>query len=293
MSKHTTTAGLPLAGARGTLGSFWPDTASGREGTEHEANSNGITPHHTSNPYHTRKKAKSYDWGGLRKQSGQKNNYQRLGPSTRDGRGTLTSAWGFSPAAANNLAVTAHGMASDADISTAGGFVLQHPSNPYWHGRNTTPVPPPDVPIATTHEAVAHIWHHDPAVDSVAPVQNKCKKYSDILQQQRLTIDQLAADQSVNIGQPWTVTNYPLHRHTAIDFKTCWRRFFHYRVFNWRPDLLLEHDWIPKCPHCNTRRGVEIKKSLVAPRLIYGETENYLLNAPLRYNAKTVRNVTL
>jgi hypothetical protein len=90
----------------------------------------------------------------------------------------------------------------------------------------------------------------------------------------------------VNIGQLWTVANYPLHRHTNIDLKTCWRRFFQYRVFNWRPDLLLEHDWIQKCPLCNTRRGVEIEKSLVAPRLIYGETENYLLNAPLRYKCK-------
>jgi hypothetical protein len=108
--------------------------------------------------------------------------------------------------------------------------------------------PPSDVPIATTHEAVAHIWHHNPAVNSVAPVQTKCKKYSDILQQQRLTINQLAANQSVNIGQLWTFTNYPLHRHTTIDFKTCRGRFFQYRVFNWRPDLLLEHDWIPNAP---------------------------------------------
>jgi hypothetical protein len=201
MSKHTTTAGLPLAGARGTLGSFWADTASGYDGTEHEVDSNGTTPHSAITPHHTRRKAKNYDWGGLRKQRGQKKNCQRLGLLARDGRGTLTSAWGISPAAANNVAVTAHGMTSEADLSTAEGFVLQHPSHPYWHGRNTTPAPPPpEVPIATTHEAVAHIWHHDPAVTYVVPVQTKRKKYSGILQQQRLTIDQLAAEQSVNTG---------------------------------------------------------------------------------------------
>jgi hypothetical protein len=75
------------------------------------------------------------------------------------------------------------------------------------------------------------------------------------------------------VGQLWTVTNYTLHRHNAIDFKTCWKRFIQYLFFTWWSDLLFEHDWIPKCPHCNTRRGVEIKKSLVAARLIYGEAE--------------------
>jgi hypothetical protein len=90
----------------------------------------------------------------------------------------------------------------------------------------------------------------------------------------------------VNIGQLWTVGKYPLHIHTNIDLKTCWRQFFQYRVFNWWPDLRLEHDWIPKFPHCNIRCGVEINKNLVTPRFMYREMENYLLNAPLRYKCK-------
>jgi hypothetical protein len=73
-------------------------------------------------------------------------------------------------------------MTSEGDLSTEGGFVIRHPSNPYWHSRNTTSVPNThDVPITTTDEALVHTWHHDPAVTYVSPVQTKQKKYSGIL----------------------------------------------------------------------------------------------------------------
>ena len=63
--------------------------------------------------------------------------------------------------------------------------------------------------------------------------------------------------------------------------KDCWKDFHRLPVFNWYPEAMIDKEWRPICPHCGKKC---LKNGNSAyPRLVFGQWQNYWLNAPARY----------
>lgn len=82
-------------------------------------------------------------------------------------------------------------------------------------------------------------------------------------------------------GQCWDIP--PAHlKNTTHGIKDCWKDFFKLPVFNWIPEALMgPGKWKPCCPNCGHKLVKNGKNK--PPRLIFGQNENYWLNAPQMY----------
>ena len=85
------------------------------------------------------------------------------------------------------------------------------------------------------------------------------------------------AEAAFRRGQFWC--NPP--KRSISDIHTCWKDFYQMKVFNWFPDAMMPLGWKLSCPNC----GDYCKKNGKSnpSRLVFGMFENYILNAPQRY----------
>lgn len=89
------------------------------------------------------------------------------------------------------------------------------------------------------------------------------------------------AIKKVQNGNLWDNPSVVLHGKQGIDMRKSWKEFHKMSVFNWFPFELIP-GFKPNCGTCGS--GDCMKKDGLnnPPRLVFGEHENYILNAPQR-----------
>lgn len=116
-------------------------------------------------------------------------------------------------------------------------------------------------------------------VSGIVKVQMDClmrKKYKE------------KAHKMVKQGKLWDDPVFIRHEDIG-DIKKSWPEFFKMRVFNWIPLDLLRNGWAPLCCNCGTKCAKNGTSN--PPRLIFGQFENYLLNAPQRFICMKCKSV--
>ena len=93
---------------------------------------------------------------------------------------------------------------------------------------------------------------------------------------------QTECGKDVKLGYLWSRVGEVGHG-SGGNLKDSWKLFHTIRRFTWRPDLMIGNDWRPSCTTCHSKGKVKVNMSTVAPRLVYGRHENYILNAPIQY----------
>ncbi len=97
------------------------------------------------------------------------------------------------------------------------------------------------------------------------------------------------ATKLVQAGQLWTtrskefVPQSTISRDALVD-GSCWKSFYQYDVFTWRPDLMVSNgkQWTPRCISCNGE-NVKARSYNRPPRFVYGLEKNYILNSPVQW----------
>lgn len=93
---------------------------------------------------------------------------------------------------------------------------------------------------------------------------------------------QQVAARKAKCGELWDVPKAVLHNRANVNMRTSWKEFFKFRIFNWFPSEMIP-SWKPKCGTCGNNDEIVGHGRNNPPRLIFGEDENYILNAPCRY----------
>ena len=103
-------------------------------------------------------------------------------------------------------------------------------------------------------------------------------KFSGILQEQMKNIKYKECNKNVEKGILWSRgRDYVPNRVVAGTKKSmnlCWKEFYQYDTFTWRPDLMIQ-GWKPKCITCNCS-DIRVAHRTRPPRLVYAIGKNYI-----------------
>lgn len=86
----------------------------------------------------------------------------------------------------------------------------------------------------------------------------------------------------------WDRAKVVLHHDPSIDLRHSWKEFHRLDIFNWFPKEMIPN-WKPKCGTCGSSDHIKSNGCNNPPRLVFGEHENYLLNAPQRYLCRSCK----
>jgi hypothetical protein len=116
---------------------------------------------------------------------------------------------------------------------------------------------------------------------------SKCYNPSGLLLHARQSVTAAGYEEraiiQVRQGNLWDRPAEILHHDRSVKTKDSWVSFFKYPIFNWFPSEMLPGNWMPRCGACFQSDEMVRHRKSHPPRLIYGEHENYLLNAPQKY----------
>lgn len=92
---------------------------------------------------------------------------------------------------------------------------------------------------------------------------------------------QKTAIKKVREGELWDFPKTVRHGQLGIDLRKSWKEFHKLPIFNWFPFELIDN-FKPVCPTCGKSDRMAKAGLNNPPRLVFGEHENYILNAPQR-----------
>lgn len=231
--------------------------------------------------------------GGQRQNSGRQRKSATLGPPIRVGG---LQQFGFTRndnTTENSIVGPPLEARTFANVGAAPLQQHQQPANMDTPNNNVNDQQPD---TGTSHPAAPPAWmveHHNAQLDpiDVMPIRNhnRSKRYnpSGLLLQARKSVNadgyQARSIRQLKLGNLWDRPTEILHHDRSVKIKDSWRAFFKYPIFNWLPNEMIPGDWKPRCGSCFKDDQMVRNGKSNPPRLIYGERENYLLNAPQKY----------
>jgi len=94
----------------------------------------------------------------------------------------------------------------------------------------------------------------------------------------------------VRQGVLWDLPKTVLHGSQDIDMRKSWEPFHKLKIFNWFPFEMLPSFKV-KCGTCGKSDSIKKDGMNNPPRLVFGEHENYILNAPQRLCCKRCKSM--